>query len=283
MEQGIFPWLGLLGITAACGGITQPRGDVDDKGVRSGEGGVAGRSGPGSAGRSASGGSGEGGVAGRSSPGTVGGSSRCVATDVVTFGDGLIEAAVREAAGVEPGEQVRIADAARVEGLSVDTSGESSRVDTPGVSSLDGLECLTSLQSLVIINGSFEDLSPLSGLTLLRAVHLANGRLADLSPLSSLQQLDWLYLDHNHVADVAPLSNLSKLYNLSLLTNRVSDVTPLLELPGLGELLLEDNPVDCNDPIQRMALTTLETRIRSGQATPPPDRPPFTGFFGPCP
>jgi len=54
MKQSMLPWLGLLSVVAACGGITQPLGEVAGKGGSSGEDGGAGRASAGSAGKSAS-------------------------------------------------------------------------------------------------------------------------------------------------------------------------------------------------------------------------------------
>jgi internalin A len=112
---------------------------------------------------------------------------------ILTFADGALEAAVREAIGKSIGP-IEIDD---VEDLT-ELEFVSSRL-----ASLDGLQRLTSLESLVIRDArrTMEpgpapavDLTPLSRLTGLRRLQLAGFTVNDFSPLAALSSLEGLVL-----------------------------------------------------------------------------------------
>ncbi|MBT9147988.1 MAG: Internalin-A [Syntrophomonadaceae bacterium] len=155
---------------------------------------------------------------------------------IVVFPDDGLEAAIREALGLEPDVDIYRSDLERLTVL------------IPGrITDLTGLEYAVNLTELWLGWNGITDLSPLANLTNLTLLHLGGNwrmegppwrlrfyRITDISPLANLTNLTWLSLERSHVTDISPLANLTNLMWLCLRESRVSDISPLLINEGLS-------------------------------------------------
>ena len=168
------------------------------------------------------------------------------ASEVVTFNDPNLEAAVRDALGKPVG------DITDEDMAGLDTLDASLR----GITDLSGLEYAVNLQTLHLYNNQISDLSPLAGLTNLEGLGLGVNQISDLSPLAGLTNLQTLGLWANQISDISPLAGLTNLQTLGLEDNQISDLGPLARLTNLEWLYLGVNQIRDLSPLAR--LTNLE-------------------------
>ena len=151
----------------------------------------------------------------------------------VTFPDGNLEAAIRDALGKPACEEIMAAELAN----------------------------LTTLWAL------FSDITDLTGLeycTNLTELNIYGNQISNISALSSLTNLSQLRLNYNQISDISPLASLVNLGYVSLNGNQISDISLLLENSGLGEgdeVYLEDNNLDLREGSEDMEnIRALEDR-----------------------
>jgi len=153
---------------------------------------------------------------------------------IATFEDSNLEAAVRVALSVGPGEQLTCG---LVSGLTRLDGGWAE------ITSLTGIQNLTSLTLLGLgSNFSITDIGALSGLTSLIELELTSNSISDIGALSGLTSLTLLGLDGNSISDIGALSGLTSLTILLLAGNSISDIGALSGLTGLTILDLTSNP-----------------------------------------
>ncbi|MDV4343621.1 tandem-95 repeat protein [Methanoculleus sp. YWC-01] len=171
-------------------------------------------------------------------------------SEVVTFNDPGLEAAVREALGKPVGD-ITAEDMAGLDTLNADWRG---------ISDLSGLEYATNLQGLNLrYNFQISDLGPLAGLTNLQTLFLDHNQISDLSPLTGLTSLQHLGLGVNQISDLSPLAGLTNLRDLDLAGNQISDLGPLADLTNLQHLYLSGNQISDLGPLAGlMNLQTLD-------------------------
>ncbi len=157
-------------------------------------------------------------------------------SDIVTFPDTHLEAAIRDTLGKSTGDITKT-DLAGITILSAPYNS---------ISNLSGLEYCTSLSELNLLNNSVTDIGPLSGCTQLYLLTLTGNQVTDISPLAGLPALKLVYLGRNQISDVSPLGGLQYLQRVVLFSNRVSDILPLVQNTGIGsgeEVDLRTNPL----------------------------------------
>jgi len=171
-------------------------------------------------------------------------------SETVSFPDGNLEVAVRDALGKPLGEEILAAELAKLTTL----HAESKRI-----ANLSGLEYCTNLIVLDLADNQISDISPLSSLTNLTELSLALNQISDTTPLANLTGLIWLCLNGNQISDLSPLSSLTSLTELYLPQNQISDISPLSNLTDLNKLFLEYNQISDIAPLSSLtSLTELE-------------------------
>jgi len=156
------------------------------------------------------------------------------------FTDPNLLAAIREALGKGPDEDITREDALRTTNL--DLIGKN-------IHDLSGLECFVNLKDLELESNQIVDTQPLAGLVNLTALFLGYNQISNLQPLSGLVNLRELYLYSNQISDLQPLAELLNLTYLGLYCNQVSDLTPIAGLTNLNVLDLDSNQVSDPTPI----------------------------------
>lgn len=181
--------------------------------------------------------------------------ANAVVSDVVTFQDPELEAAVRIAIN-KPDGDIILSDVQNITMLNANARN---------ISNISGIEKLTNLTYLNLEDNKISNISSLSGLPNLNCLILSKNNISDLSPLSDMITLIQLDVSHNQLTDISCLNkltnlaglnisfnqinNISSLYNLSSLTsliaeyNNIVDITPLSELIGLQNLFLSHNQI----------------------------------------
>jgi len=175
---------------------------------------------------------------------------------IVTFGDSLLELAVR-AALVQPEGDLLHLDLETVSTLDVAADSIS---DLSGIEFMRGLidldlrdnqitsiSQLSSLKKLEVLDLSHDPIgsfSPLAGLTALRDLRLTGTGMASVSPLADLTSLQVLYLDQNSLDSSSELSSLTYLRQLNLRSNSIADLTAMLGMSSLTDAWLESNPLN---------------------------------------
>lgn len=152
------------------------------------------------------------------------------------FKDANLLAAIRNALGKGPNEDITLQDALQTTSLDLLNKG---------IKDISGIECFTNLTELNLGNNQISDLAPLAGLTNLTDLYLWANQISNLWPLASLTNLALLKLDENQISDLTPLANLTNLTKLWLHSNQISNILPLINNPGLGAgdvVYLADNP-----------------------------------------
>ena len=172
----------------------------------------------------------------------------------VTFPDGNLEAAIRDALGKPAGEDITAAEL-----LNLTTTLWALFSD---ITDLTGLEYCTNLTELNIYGNQISDISALSSLTNLSQLRLNYNQISDISPLASLTNMILLYLGENQISDISALSSLTNLTLLDLDGNQVSDISPLSSLTNLAALSLNGNQI--SDISALSSLTNLIT-LRLGE------------------
>ncbi|WP_157203614.1 leucine-rich repeat domain-containing protein [Methanoculleus bourgensis] len=171
------------------------------------------------------------------------------ASEVVTFNDDGLEAAVREALDKSVGD-ITAEDMAGLTEL--DASDR-------GITDLSGLEYAVNLRKLNLLKNQISDLSPLAGLTNLQDLHLGANQISDLKPLADLTKLEWLDLGVNQISNLEPLAGLTNLQTLVLMYNQISNLKPLAGLTNLQTLVLMYNQISNLEPLA--GLTNLSTSL----------------------
>ena len=197
--------------------------------------------------------------------------------ETVTFPDKNLEAAIRDALGKAPGEEITADDLAELTELSANESGITDlsglkyctnltelRLERNGVMDISPLASLTNLTFINIYGNEISDISPLSNLTSLNDLTLVNNQISDITPLANLTSLTELRLGENPISDISPLSNLTNLTFLWLPNSQISDISPLVENSGLGEgdeVVLAGNNLDLREGSEDMEnIRILEER-----------------------
>ncbi|MGA1874943.1 MAG: leucine-rich repeat domain-containing protein, partial [bacterium] len=154
------------------------------------------------------------------------------------FADEALDAAVREALGLQPGDIMLPSD---LNGLTeLDASNK-------GITNLTGMQFCGDLTTIYLQYNEIIDLTPLAGLTELRHLNLMDNEIVDITALSSLPNLESVYLSTNHIVDISPLAGLENLKNLALSSNEVTDLSALVTNLGLsaGDVVwVSDNNLD---------------------------------------
>ena len=189
---------------------------------------------------------------------------------VVRIPDPYLQAAVRQALSLAPGESLTQEAMLELKHLEYHPfiPTEDSEVDLRHylqeeqinrgneVTQLIGLEYATNLEHLAVDFNQIIDLTPLAGLTQLEVLSLSENQINDLTPLVGLTQLKALNLFGNQISDLTLLAGLTQLDRLSLGRNSISDLTPLVGLTQLKWLGLGQNPISDFTPLA--GLTQLE-------------------------
>lgn len=159
------------------------------------------------------------------------------------FADAGLEAAVRDALGIQKGEL------AWAEVSDLDRLDASER----GISALQGLACLQALDTLDLSGNDIEGIDELASLPRLWSLNLNDNRVTDLAPLSvdgGPQALAVLKIERNGLDDIAPLAELVQLVSLDVMENAISDLSPLGPQHGaLVSLFLSGNPIGDLSPL----------------------------------
>lgn len=152
----------------------------------------------------------------------------------VAFEDPALDAAVRNALGLGPEDDLTCDSVAGLVSLTAEDAG---------IRDLDGIQNLRGLRHLHLDLNPISDLSPLSQLKALETIGLWGAAVSDLSPLGELQQLQTLILGNNAIQDIGPLAELDGLRDLNITNNSVSDLSPLRGLTQLAVLRIYNNPI----------------------------------------
>ncbi|MFC2042253.1 leucine-rich repeat domain-containing protein, partial [Chloroflexota bacterium] len=152
----------------------------------------------------------------------------------ITFPDENLEAAIRDALGKAPGEEITADDLAELTGVQAIESG---------ITDLSGLEYCTNLTRLQLEKNQISDITLLENLTSLNVLQLDRNQISDITPLENLTSLNGLELGDNQISDITPLENVTSLTRLELWGNQISDITPLASLTNLTVLRLEENEI----------------------------------------
>ena len=183
----------------------------------------------------------------------------------VNFPDPNLEAAIRDALGIQEGP---ITDSDLAGLTELDASERS-------VSNLSGIEHCINLHNLNLERNSINDISQLSGLTDLQMLNLAfNNRITELSSLRNLTKLQTLNLAVNQIIYISPLSDLPNMRRLYLYDNQISDISPLSGLTKLQELSLGGNKVIDLNPLSRL-INLERLQVESNQVI---DLAPLSGL-----
>ena len=120
--------------------------------------------------------------------------------DIPAFEDADLEAAIRDAVGGSPLEDLTCGQVQPLTALSA--SGV-------GIASLTGIENLSGLTDLNLSDNSITDISPLSGLTSLETLDLSENAISNIDALSGLTSLSDLNLHGNPIRVIQPPSRSS--------------------------------------------------------------------------
>ena len=185
-------------------------------------------------------------------------------TQVVSIPDPNLAAAIREALGHLPRQQITTFEIARLQSLTATNRG---------ITDLTGLEHAVAIEYLDLWNNQIQDITPLSSLQQLRELYLGSNLINDTTPVSRLMQITILSLSENRISDITPLANLTQLTTLRLSNplafdgadgqfkaapgyNEIQDITPLANLTQLIDLGIIANQLSDITPLAN--LTQLE-------------------------
>jgi hypothetical protein len=192
--------------------------------------------------------------------------------DIVEFEDPVVETAVRERLGLEPGAT-----------LDRELIGQmGGQLDVVGGESLRGLECAISLGAIATSGGKLDDLSPLRALPKLKslifretvlsdaalrgaawfppALHelsFFDVAIVDLTLVNGAPELLLLVVNGGMVTDLTPLASSTKLESLHLDDNPIEDLTPLGALTNLRSLSIARTQVDSLEALAGLSLQQL--------------------------
>jgi hypothetical protein len=156
-----------------------------------------------------------------------------MASDVVSFADPILEAAVRANINKPTGDIMK-SDVAEIRAI---------MLETERVSNLSGIENLSSLGSLKITDSQLSDLSPLATLPIYW-LDLSNCQISDISVLGGFSGLQYAYLKNNKITNVDALKGKSQLAETELTGNPLTadDVAGITVVSG-GRVRFEGGSV----------------------------------------
>ena len=233
--------------------------------------------------------------------------------DVISFGDAVLEQAVRKALNLPEGD-VTVRDAESLEWLDASLDQETSKENR--IQDISALAAFVNLNGLNLSNNNIQNLDALQGLTKLRELYLLGNECYDLSPLAKLTALEKLQVNcydrdmsflggltelveldvggcvalppelvklqklktfcaaGGALEDISLLAQLPNLTAVNISWNLVSDLTPLADLP-LTELYIAGDPVTDFTPIANMVnhLQGLDFDIYLATASLIPETP----------
>lgn len=172
--------------------------------------------------------------------------------ETVTFGEPLVEEAVRKSLGLPEGQPVRKEQLAEVKTLFMvadracgtanefySAIGEWYAAGEPGpgpVTSLEDAAMLPNLEQLGAAAEKLRDISPLEGLENLNKVELKHNDIEDISVLGGLKSLAYVGINDNPVEDLSPLLSCPELAFLDLCDVRNYDPAVVGELGNFDYL-----------------------------------------------
>jgi hypothetical protein len=167
----------------------------------------------------------------------------------VTLKDSVIDAAAREALGINLEAQLYTNDLWKLTSLTL----------PEGVGSFADLVYMPYLETLTISSSDAKDLSKLGSLSYLAELHIEKCNLStsDLATIASLPSLKILSLRSCGLAGINNLSAAVNLTHLDLGNNAVYDLSALSGMKNLAHLILNNNALENLDGIS--VLTNLET------------------------
>ena len=217
-------------------------------------------------------------------------------TDIVTFGDTVLESEVRKALSIGPQSALTCGIAGSLRSL--DASGPGARRSVSGspewqdvdhiFHDLSGIQNLEGLTDLALRNRGLSDISSLARLTGLINLNLHTNWITDISPLAGLTNLVRLRIAENPITDISALNDLTELQVLRmhrhgdfiggqvprahmgangiLFTNAVTDISPLANLTKLVDLNIHTQNISDLSPLS--GLTSLvELRLAGNSFT----------------
>ena len=175
-------------------------------------------------------------------------------TEIVTFENADLEAAVRTALRLPTGYPVFKTGTSEIKGINNLTS---LTVTRKGIDDLTGLEEATNLTTLDLGDNAIVNLGPLRGLTSLVSLDLANNQIVTVGPPTGFSNLETLDLGQNLIVNLpSDLTGASNLETFDLADNQITDVSPLTGLTSLTSLDLKNNNLGDVEPLSTM--TTLK-------------------------
>ena len=169
-------------------------------------------------------------------------------SDVVTFKDANLEAAVRSKLGKSTGD-ITVGDMKKMTGTF--------NIALKKISDLSGLEYAVNITTLNLSYNQISDITPISNMTKLESLYLYNNKIKSLDPLEKMTSLRILNASINEIADISVISNLTNLEQLNLYSNQVISIESLRGLQKLTNLQLENNQIVDIEPLS--GLTQLKT------------------------
>lgn len=173
--------------------------------------------------------------------------------DPISFPDSNLEAAIKEALGIDENDPITKGDVEDFTSLNVSHKG---------ITDLTGIEHLTDLTFLQLSSNDIDDISPVSDLDNLKHLGLAENDVSDLTPLENLSSLTIINVSGNDVSDISPLGDLPGLIQVTLTNNQVEDISPLAALDAPEQLELSGNQISDISPLAE--LTSVETLLLNG-------------------
>lgn len=142
---------------------------------------------------------------------------------------------------------------------------ELSVVNTPvSAEELKQIGKLPGLQKLTLSNCSLSTTTGLEAATELTYLDLSSNAIRDITPLGSLLKIQTMNLSHNALNDLTPLSAASTLTQLDISHNNLSKLTPITSIVGLKTLSASNNNIAELTGFQQ--LTSLQTLSLSSNA-----------------
>ena len=164
-------------------------------------------------------------------------------TDIVTFPDANLEAAVREKLGKASG-YITVDDMKSMTGKLT--------ARNKNISDLSGLEHAINITELDLWYNQITDITPLKNITNLQLLDLGDNQITDITPLKDIIKLTELNLSRNQVNDISSLKNMKNLEILALYNNQISDITSLKDMVSLQALWLSNNQISDITPLKDM-------------------------------
>lgn len=164
------------------------------------------------------------------------------------FKDANLLAAIKNALGKEPTDDITLQDSFKATSL---------KLYNKGLKDISGIECFTKLTKLDLSLNKISDITPLAGLVNLIQLTLSNNKISNnLAPLAGLTNLMHIDLWSNQISDVTPLKGLINLDDLGIGTNKIIDITPLAGLANLNRLDIRWNEISDLTPLANLTNLT---------------------------